>query len=814
MTAHRTFLHSTCLAAIALLCAAVRADDWKTASTGFVQKFCVDCHSGDSPDADLRLDTLGTSLADRTAFDVWVKLHDKVAAREMPPADAPQPTDAERAAFTKAIAAPLVEVDLARQREFGRTTLRRLNRVEFDYTLRDLLALPHADYHELLPADPSAHGYDVVGEALPMSYVQQAAYLQAAETALRDALVLRPKPERREYKFAFLEEGRLAFAKGVKRPDDGLALMSNFVLGPTFYMGNFGARDTGPYHITLRAGTVTYKDGELLPGVKPQVIMLYAEVGTSSRHLVTFEAPVDKIADLKVTTWLNAGERIRLIVPTLHKSAAPYRANQRDLKYVGPSVAFHTFAADGPVWESWPPASHERVLGDVPLVVPPRVRPPPPVPPPLLVTESANPAADARRLVERLVKRAFRRPVAQAELDRYVKLAEDRIAAGAPLYDAVQTGYKGAFCSPDFLYFLEQPGRLDDYALASRLSYFLWRSLPDEELAASAAAGKLRDPTELRRQADRLLDDLRSARFVADFTDQWLDLREIGFTQPDEDLYPEYDDLHLIDSLLRETRAYFAELLHSDLPVRNVVESDFACLNGVLADLYQIDGVTGIDVRRVKLPPNHVRGGIITQAGVLKVTANGTTTSPVPRGAWLLERIVGKPVPPPPKAVPAIEPDIKGATTVREQLAKHREVKACAGCHAKLDPPGFALESFDVLGGYRERYRSLGTGEAVTTTFRGHKKKYKLGLPVDASGEVADGRKFGDVREYQQLLLQDEAQLARNLVQQLTTFATGAPVQFADRRDVEEIVVRLKSKEYGLRSLVHEVIAIRMFQNK
>jgi hypothetical protein len=787
---------------------------WSAPARAVVAKYCVECHAGNDAEAGFRLDGSLDDLAERSTFDVWVKVHDKLAAGEMPPPEAPQPTAAERNAMLSPLHGALVDADLTRQREFGRTTLRRLNRVEFDYTLRDLLALPHADFHELLPSDPSAHGFDVVGEALPMSYVQQGAFLTTAETALREALVLRPKPERKLYTMSFLEAGRLAFPKGTSRPADGLALLSNFTLGPPHYIGYFVARDAGTYHLMLRARTVTYHDGELLDGEKPQVILLYAEVGTSSRLIASFEAPIDALADLKVTTWLNAGEKVRLVVPTMNLSGAPYRANQRDLKYHGPSLALHTFEADGPVWESWPPASHERVLGDVPLVVPPKVKPPPPVLPPPLVPDSRDPQADVRRLVERFVKRAFHRPVPQSELDRYVKLAQDRLAGGAPLYEAVAAGYKGALCSPDFLYFAERPGPLDDYALAARLSYFLWRSLPDETLLAAARDGRLHDPQALRAQVDRMLDDPRSERFVNDFTDQWLDLRKIGFTQPDEDLYPEYDDIHLIDSLVRETRAYFAEMLRHDLGARYVVDGDFVCVNATLAELYGLEGVHGTEIRRVNLPAGHVRGGIITQASVLKVTANGTTTSPVPRGAWLLERIVGRPVPPPPKTVPAIEPDIQGAVTVREQLAKHREVKECAGCHAKLDPPGFALESFDVLGAYRERYRSLGQGEKVTTLFRNKPKKYKLGLPVDASGEIADGRKFHDIRDYKQLLLTDEAQLARNLVQRLVTFSTGAPVQFADRRDVEEIVSRLKMNQYGVRSLLHEVVESRMFRTK
>ncbi|MCE9606008.1 MAG: DUF1592 domain-containing protein [Planctomycetia bacterium] len=816
---------SRLIAATALLLlfhsTSVVGDDAKSSEgeKAFLQKHCVACHAGAKAEAGFRLDLPLVDLTDRATFDAWVKVHDKMSAGEMPPPDEPRPPADELRRLLEPLRERLIAADLVRQQTFGRTTFRRLNRVEFDYALRDLLALPHADFRDMLPADPSSHGFDVVGEALPMSYVQQAAYLQTAEAALTGAMTLKPRPERKLYSMSFLEIGGLAMPKTQTRPADGLALMSNFTLGPPFYFGHFVARASGRFHLKLRARTTTYHDGNLLDGEKPQVLMLYAEVGTSSRHVATFEAPIDRLADLEVTTWLYEGEWIRMIAPTMNLSAAPYQTNDRKLKYRGPAIAFHSFVGDGPIWDAWPPESHRRVLGEVPLVVPPRVTPPPLVPPPPLVTESADPPADAARLIERFAKSAFRRPVPAKEIERYIALARERLTAGAPLYEAVLTGYKGVLCSPDFLYFVERPGSLDDYALASRLSFFLWRSLPDEALLSAAAAGRLRDPKELHKQVERLLDDPRSERFVADFTDQWLDLREIGFTKPDEDLYPEYEDMHLIDSLVRETRAYFAEMLRGNLGVRYVVAGDFVCVNRTLAELYELPitagaEARGIEIRKVKLPADHVRGGIITQASVLKVTANGTTTSPVPRGAWLMERIVGRPIPPPPTNVPAIEPDIQGATTVREQLSKHREAKACAGCHAKLDPPGFALESFDVLGAYRDRYRSLGKGDAVTSTFRGHKKKYRLGLPVDASGELDNGRKFQDIREYKRLLLQDEAQLARNLVERLTTFATGAPVQFADRRDVERIVTNLKDKNFGIRSLVQEVVASRMFHYK
>ena len=246
----------------------------------------------------------------------------------------------------------------------------------------------------------------------------------------------------------------------------------------------------------------------------------------------------------------------------------------------------------------------------------------------------------------------------------------------------------------------EKPGRLDDHALATRLALFLWNSVPDDTLRALADRGELGKPDVLRAQTERLLDDPKSRRFVEAFTDYWLDLRKIDDTSPSTTLYNDYElDDPLKLAAVEETRLFFAELLRADLPARNVVDSDFTFLNERLADHYGIHGVSGVDFRKVKLPADSVRGGLMTQASVLKVTANGTTTSPVLRGHWITERILGLETPPPPPSVPAVEPDIRGAVTIRQQLDKHRADASCASCHRKMDPPGFALESFDVMGG-------------------------------------------------------------------------------------------------------------------
>src|SRR5262249_11504688 len=432
---------------------------------------------------------------------------------------------------------------------------------------------------------------------------------------------------------------------------------------------------------------------------------------------------------------------------------------------------------------------------------------------------TTNPQKDAERLLRVFLQHAYRRPTTEADVKQFFPVIRRALRSGTGFVDAMIAGYSAVLCSPSFVGLEEKPGRLDDFALASRLSYFLWNSEPDAELRALAARGLLAQPGPLRAQTDRMLADPKARRFVDAFLDYWIDLRKMDATAPDAALYPDYylDDL-LTESATAETQLFFAELLRDDLPGRNVVSSDFAILNERLAEHYglweetavlpgaapgerdataraatneqeQVKSasdappaarqplVTGVALRRTTLPRGSLRGGLLTQASVLKVTANGTTTSPVMRGAWVMERILGRPPPPPPATVPAVDPDTRGATTTREQLDKHRTQESCSACHAKMDPAGFALENFDVLGGWRERYRALGDGPHE----RGYGKngqpfEFHLAQPVDASGVLPDGRRFRDINELKRLLLDDERQIARNLAQQLVVYATGAPI--------------------------------------
>jgi hypothetical protein len=400
-----------------------------------------------------------------------------------------------------------------------------------------------------------------------------------------------------------------------------------------------------------------------------------------------------------------------------------------------------------------------------------------------------------------------------------------RVKQGDSFEAAIKTALQGALCSPEFLFLTPRPGPLDDWSLAARLSYFLWDSMPDEELFTLASRQHLRRPDVLHAQVDRMLADPKSQRFIDHFLDEWLDLREIDLTTPDSALYPEYSQ-YLRDSMLAETRAFFRELIQHNAGIKSLVDSDFIMVNQKLAEHYQlaqqpptgspVDGgdsgriitqVQGSQVRRVPLPEGSCRGGLLTQASVLKVTSNGTVTSPVKRGAWVLREILGQPPEPPPPNIPAIDPDRRGAVTIREQLAMHTNDTSCATCHAAIDPPGFALENFDVIGGWRDRYRSVSDDRTAPESFSD-------GPFVDASCCLEDGRHCRTINDFKQALQADQKLLARNFARQLLVYATGADIQAADRDELDAIVNRAAPHEYGIRSLIHETVASRCFLEK
>jgi hypothetical protein len=404
--------------------------------------------------------------------------------------------------------------------------------------------------------------------------------------------------------------------------------------------------------------------------------------------------------------------------------------------------------------------------------------------------------------------------VPEAEVKPFLALTEAKLIRGDKFEEALRVGLKAILCSPNFLYLRNTPGKLDDHQLAARLSYFFWSSMPDETLFELANKKALNTPEELRAQVERMLKHPKSSAFTEHFTGQWLSLRNLKATDPDAKLYPEFDPL-LEYSMPKETHLFFEEILKNDRSALEFVHSDWSIINNRLAVHYGIPGVKGQEFRKVSLPANSHRGGVLTQASVLKVTANGTTTSPVLRGAWVLDRILGKPAPLPPNDIPAIEPDVRGATTIREQLAKHRSQATCASCHSRIDPPGFALESFDVIGGWRDNYRVTPSAKYKPTgSYDGRGVNFAYGPRVSPADELADGRKFQNIDGFKKLLLEDPDQIVRNLAQKLVVYSTGHGIEPADRAAVDQIVAAAKAKNYGFRTLIHEIVQSETFRNK
>jgi hypothetical protein len=323
----------------------------------------------------------------------------------------------------------------------------------------------------------------------------------------------------------------------------------------------------------------------------------------------------------------------------------------------------------------------------------------------------------------------------------------------------------------------------------------------------------MHDENTLRMQAQRLLATERSSPFVTSFSNQWLNLQAIDATSPDATLYPEFDEV-LKRSMVGETEAFLSEMIRENRPVSELIHCDWVMINRRLGQHYGIEGALTEKFEKIRVPEGNPRGGLLTQAAILKVTANGTTTSPVVRGTWVLKRLLNRP-PAPPPPVPAIEPDTRGATTIRDLLAKHRSSEACNTCHRNIDPPGFALESFDVIGGWRDRYRSIDAGDPTPGRLRGNSIwQYKQGLRVDSSGTLPDGRTFDDIRSFKELLLDESGTVLRALAGTLLVYGTGAALDFADRAEVQAIADRSLATGGGLRSLIEEVIVSDTFRSK
>lgn len=763
----------------------------------FLTRYCVQCHGPDKQEAEIRLDKLASP--DAKNAETWERVADMVQAGDMPPSSQLQPDAAETSQWLRWISEQLS------QHVKSTPALRRLNRFEYQNTIQDLLGVD-TDLAGLLPEDGRVQGFDNVASGLGISSILMERYLEAADLAFESTIRrIKPLPASTRRVVLMEQKENLASVQGKK---GGVIESSGAFVDFTpgwppartdpahpIESGVYRCRvavwphDPGP-HRTLAVAIFT---GPLFgPGTRTFQGIFDVTGTPESPRIIEFTTPMQELHALHILPWIY-----------------PEHVTWRDKEEPRPGVAIAWAETHGPLDQSFPAESQMALFGDsesIALVekTPVYIRHRRGVK--AHEVTSSQPEQDLRRILQTLIPRAFRRPVSQELTESFVQLAQSRLDQGSSFEQAVRVGVTAVLCSPHFL-LLNQQARVDDYTLASRLSYFLWSSMPDRELLDLAEQGRLKDPRVRFEQVERMIQDPKIQRFVTHFTDQWLDLGEIEFTTPDQKLYPEYDEL-LMRSMLAETRGFFRHVLLNDLSVMNFVDSEFAILNQRLASHYGIPGVEGHEhFRVVPLPAESVRGGLLTQSSIMKVTANGTTTSPVLRGAWVLDRLLGRPAPPPPAGVPAVEPDIRGATTIREQLALHRTQASCNRCHARIDPPGFALEEFDVIGGWRQRYRSLEGNRQD----RVPKTNYYRGLSVESHGSLGRGREFHNFIEFRQRLLEDPELIAQAIASKLLVYGCGRPVTHADQSMVNRVVEQTRQHGYGLKAMIHAVVESELF---
>ena len=796
------------LAAALALCNPTRAQDRPPTDemTPFLSQHCARCHSESKPKGDFRVDTLGRDFAQPREAGRWAEVMDRINTGEMPPPKEPRPEPAQAARAAEWIAERLAEAEAARHASAGeRVSLRRHSREEYRNTLFDLLGV-RVDVEDPagLPEDPDWQGFERIGAVLTLSASHVEKYLSAAESALEEALPAGPRPRR--------EVTRWSASKMRTRGDVAQDLAARGILDKVRadIVPNNGALDAQDLPI---AATGEYLVRVQVSGLRPAGgraarLRIYATDLGRTLFEQDIEAPEDHPATLEFRAHLSAGTHLIRLVNAVPGPNPEERASRplntkpffrmaarqpwqikltdEESKPLWPTLLLDYVEWDGPVVESWPTPAQRRVFfgGET----------------------ATKDAAYAREIFSRFAGRAYRRPASTAEVDRLLTTFEAARARGDDFESSVKTGLLAVLCSKSFLYLVEGSAdapstTLNDWELASRLSYFLWSTMPDERLLDLARRGTLHEPETLRAEFRRMMADPRSTTFSASFPRQWLQLRRVGMFPPDKKIYPEYDE-YLEKSMVAETTSFFGEVLAANLSLREFLRSDWSMLNEVLAGHYGLAGVEGEAMRRVALKPGDHRGGLLTQASILGLTSDGTRHRPVHRGKWVLESLYGSPPPPPPPNVAAIPPTppTKPKSTLRAKIEAHREEAACAACHRKIDPLGLAFEQYDAVGRWR-------TVEAV-------REGSGDNPALDPSGELPDGRRFADADGLKGLMVADLDKFAAAFAAKLATYALRRGVTFDDRRSLAGVVDRGKADGYRLWTLIEGLVTSDLFQKR
>lgn len=817
------------LAAFCICDAACSAEPARSSPQDFLRRYCTDCHGAEKQKGERRFDQLEFPAANaETALNLQ-EIIDQLTVGEMPPKKAPQPAAAEKSALIAALRSQVVLAGEKLHSTSGKSVLRRLNRREYRNTVGDLFALDMRGFDPTakFPSDQIVDQLDNQGAALQTSGYLLTQYLDAAHQVVEKALGSTERPAEQSWTFNgdFQQQDELNLEH--KRQYNYRYLCLYEVMDTENHEGGYahihgfenGVPHDGLYEIQVQVQAMNRLhpyDPEIFRRVTEEPFRLGIVPGDKNAGRLFHPQIIEpKLAEVFIkdgppewytmTVWLDAGRTPRFIFPngmascrlaftrivSRYQSHWPVyergktimpEARRIVLKYGQmPHIRIHEVRIRGPIIQAWPPASQRAVLGDAPFT-----------------------PARTREILESFARHACRGPVAKNEIDRLMALVEKRTSAGQSAYQALKDAMKAVLCSPAFLYLQGaelKSERLSAHALASRLSYFLWSTMPDTELSRAADSGELLKDEVLFAQTRRMLRSEKVQAFIEGFTDSWLNLRSLGDTPPDRTAFERYYKDDLQAAMKHETQLFTRHLLDENENIMRFLDAEYTFVNQPLANLYGLGPISSYEqasqFHRVSLPDRH-RGGLLGHASVLTVSANGVETSPVTRGVWLLNNILGTPPAPPPDNVPAIDPDVRGASTMREILSKHRSSAACNECHQKIDPLGFALENFDPIGAWRTHYLL----------------ENKRGPTIDASGELPDGQFFRDVIGLKQILVTRQTHFTRMLTKKILSYACGRHMEVMDHPEVEQIQSSFIKSGGGFRDLMESVVKSTMFRVK
>jgi hypothetical protein len=829
---------SVCAGALA------RADEYQELVVPFFKEHCAECHLGDAIEGEFSIDRreLSTDFSVVAMRQKWLEVLNVLNAHAMPPEESPQPSDAEVASVVDWIVRSVTAAEKAARADSP--VLRRLNRSEYRHTIRDLVGV--AVDVSGFPQDPPAGGFDNNGGALSLSPLQMELTLDAAEEVLSRAIVEGEPPPSVHWRFdpregsagdrvrMRLDERNNPIVNGGNNPHEGpWVVVHHPSWDKTINARDFRLPAAGEYVIRMRlAGRTPSRDAvvetaaTILGERRDEQTAKQPERAT--QHAEQFEADLEHFRSDRMYTYGPPRAKVVLQLGSQPQTVAEFDVvgtpdepqvveqrvrcstesvgitieyayeipavlenfwMQRRDGFARPELLVDWVEIEGPLVESWPPASHTKILFPSPL-------------------RDTDEVGYAEQVLERFMAEAFRRPVDASEVRRLLPLFQTAREAGASFETAIRQPLAAVLSSPHFLYMVEPAAaggaarRVTAHERATRLSYFLWSSQPDPLLRTAADTGELDRATHLAAEVERMLADPKADQLIENFVGQWLRLREVGANPPAKDLFPRYDR-HLEISLPAESKAFIRTFLEQDLDVRKMLKSDFVTINERLARFYGIPGVRGDTFRSVPVPEGVHRGGLMTQAAMLTITSNGTRTSPVKRGTWVLRTLLGDDPGLPVANAGEISPEVPGIdkATVRQRLEAHRALAQCARCHAKIDPLGFALENYDASGEWR-----------LQEGF-GYKGRIGRNDPaIDASGELPDGTVIDGLAGLQTALLERGDDFVETLARAMLTYALGRELGLADDPAIKTIVASTASQGYTLRAMIHAIVTSEPFQ--